>query len=478
MGELYRRLEEYGNSDYYPFHMPGHKRNEESVKGALAGAYRLDITEIDGFDNLHRAEEIIKREQERAAGLYGSERTYFLVNGSTCGILAAIAAVIEKGGRILMSRNCHKSAYHGVYLQELETSYLYPNNWGKCEIAGEVAPESVEKALKEHPDIGAIMVTSPTYEGVVSDIKKIAAIAHKYGKPLIVDEAHGAHFGFHKAYPESAVKLGADIVVHSLHKTLPSMTQTALLHVNGNLVDRRKLERYLRIFQTSSPSYVLMASISNCLDIMEREGAERLEKLKNSRDRLIEKVKGYRFVRVGEKEIEDRDFAVKMDPCKLAIYIEDGKLTGQQLYDILMDKYHLQMEMAAGGYVLAIFSMMDTQEGMNRLERALLEIDKGIAAGDIASNGEGRTQLTVDGKNETVWSIAQAYDKEQESIELEEGCGRIAGEFINLYPPGIPLVVPGERLEKKIIDACLAYRDIHLGIQGVENGKIRVLKNE
>lgn len=469
-------MEIYRDSDYYPFHMPGHKRNPEAAEGILAEVYGLDITEIDGFDNLHQAEGILKKEQERAAGIYGAEKTYFLVNGSTGGILSAVAAALKKGRRILMARNCHKSVYHGVYLNELEVSYLYPDIWDICGIAGDVLPESVEKALKQQPDIGAVIITSPTYEGVVSDIGVIADIAHKYGKPLIVDEAHGAHFGFHAAYPDNAVKQGADIVIHSLHKTLPSMTQTALLHVNGNLVDRLRLERYLRIFQTSSPSYILMASMSSCLDVLEKEGNERLGRLAEQRKELEERVKGCSFIRIGETKFPIRGRMVHADPCKLIIYTEKEKLTGLQLYDVLRERYHLQMEMAAGNYVLAMLSMMDRQEGMDRLSKALLEIDKSISTGDITTEESEQMQLTANEKPQAVMSISQAYDKERESIKLKMSSGRVAAEFIIFYPPGIPLVVPGERLSKGIIELLLAYEDAGFHIQGIEKGYIRVLK--
>lgn len=469
MAELYKRLVEYENSDYYPFHMPGHKRNPESAEGILAGAYGIDLTEIDGFDNLHQAEGILKREQKRAAALYGAEKTYFLVNGSTCGILSAVSAVCGRGGRVLMARNCHKSVYHGAYLQELKITYLYPELWGKCKAAGEVKPESVERALKQLPDVEAVIITSPTYEGVVSDVKKIADIAHKYGKPLIVDEAHGGHFGFQKDYPENSIKLGADLVIHSLHKTLPSMTQTALLHVSGHLVDRGKLERFLRIFQTSSPSYVLMASMESCLDILEREGTERLARLKYIRDRMLEKVRENHFIRIEEKE--------GTDPCKVIIYAEKGILAGQDLYQILKEKYHLQMEMAAGRYTLAILSMMDTQEGIERLEKALLEMDQWVKATDISKEKDGWIPPVIDGRNETVMSIFEAYESGQESVELREGCGRIAAEFINLYPPGIPLAAPGERLNEEIIGELLSYERMGIQIQGIERGCIRVIKD-
>lgn len=518
MAELYERLEEYKDSDYYPFHMPGHKRNRYMTGKSLADAYGLDITEIDGFDNLHQAEGILKREQEKAARLYGADKTYFLVNGSTGGILSAIGAVTEKGGRLLMGRNCHKSVYHGAYLQELKVSYLYPEllEYGMGgmavgakagaavgTIAGAIAPEEVEEKLRKEPDIGAVLITSPTYEGVVSDVRKIAAIAHRYGKPLVVDEAHGAHFGFHKGYPESGVRLGADIVIHSLHKTLPSMTQTALLHVNGNLVDRRKLERYLRIFQTSSPSYVLMASMSSCLNIVEKEGWVRLEKLRRNREILERKLKACRDIVVLGPELLKEGSEGQWDICKLVVGIKGRKLTGQQLYDILRQKYHLQMEMAADSYVLAILTIMDTEEGLDRLADALLEIDGMIGHSekkkmctseeesvtgeemkcvqeekDISIGEDKCTQCIREGNrgNEIVMPIYQAYDKEQELIPVEKGRGRVAAEFIHLYPPGIPLAVPGERLHGIRIRQIVDYMAMGLTVQGLEKGNISVLK--
>ncbi len=477
MSELYEQLEEYGSSDYYPFHMPGHKRNRESAKGNLAAAYSLDITEIDGFDNLHQAEGVLKREQERAARIYGAEKTYFLVNGSTGGILSAISAVLKKGSRILIARNCHKSVYHGIYLNELEVSYLYPEIIGMCGIAGEITPKSVEDELKGQPDIKAVMITSPTYEGIVSDVKKIADIAHKYGIPLIVDEAHGAHFGFHGDYPESSVKLGADIVIHSLHKTMPAITQTALLHVNGNLVHKQRLERYLRIFQTSSPSYVLMASISYCLDVMENEGMKRLGELKELRDGFIMDVERCSFIKAGVKEMQKTGLRICADPCKLVIYADYGRLTGRQLYEILRDKYHLQMEMAVGNYVLGILSMMDTQEGLDRLAHALLEIDKDISSGKIEAGSVIPAFYGFCEKSGSVMPICQAYDKEQETVKVEEAGGRTAAEFLNLYPPGIPLAVPGERLDKKMAEMLMAYEKAGFHVQGIEDGYVKVLKD-
>ncbi|MDO4345589.1 MAG: aminotransferase class V-fold PLP-dependent enzyme, partial [Eubacteriales bacterium] len=298
MGQLYRKLKEYSQSEAYPFHMPGHKRR----LGVPEGIREIDITEIDGFDNLHHAEGILKEAQQRAAKLYGAEETYYLVNGSTAGILAAISACVGQGGKLLMARNSHKAAYHAAEVRALKTVYLYPQRIGGekdgglfsgAGLAGSISPADVRRALENDSKIEAVFLTSPTYDGIVSDIKEIAGIAHSFGVPLIVDEAHGAHFGFHPYFPESSVRLGADIVIHSLHKTLPSMTQTALLHQNGVLVKRERIQKYLDIYQTSSPSYVMMACMDGCIEMLRQQGdvlfedfAERLEWIGREADGL------------------------------------------------------------------------------------------------------------------------------------------------------------------------------------------------
>ena len=292
---LYEKLKIYGKSYAYPFHMPGHKRNTKLMKelmdrDQLFLPYEIDITEIDGFDNLHHAEGILREAQKRAAALYGAGQSFYLINGSTCGLLASIFACTDQHGKILMARNCHKAVYHAVELRELQTIYLYPqkyqvkdpqekNIWtGKSEINGVISPKDVENALRGNKDIQAVVITSPTYDGIVSDVEAIAQIVHKHEKILIVDEAHGAHFGFHPYFPENSLKKGADLVIHSLHKTLPSMTQTALLHVNKEAEKlTEQVKKYLDIFETSSPSYVFMAGMDQCVQLIKKRGDELFE---------------------------------------------------------------------------------------------------------------------------------------------------------------------------------------------------------
>ena len=266
--DLRERLRTYGAGNAYPFHMPGHKRQKQ--QGSLF-PYDLDITEIDGFDNLHHAEGILEEAMERAAKLWGSRKSFFLVNGSSSGLLAGIRAVTKRGDKVLMARGCHRAVYHAVELCGLHPVYMQAEWVEEMQISGSIQPETVEKHLQEHPDCKLVILTSPTYEGVVSDITEIAKVAHRYGAYLLVDEAHGAHLGFSKGFPDTSVHLGADVVVQSLHKTLPCPTQTAILHVCTEQVDVTEVGRQLSVFQTSSPSYVFMAEIDGCVSLLEQK---------------------------------------------------------------------------------------------------------------------------------------------------------------------------------------------------------------
>ena len=470
MGKLYEKLTEYGKSDYYPYHMPGHKRNMSGRP--FQEFYSMDITEIDGFDNLHQAEGILLDVEKKVNKMYGAEETFLLVNGSTCGILSAVSASVKMGGKILIARNCHKSVYHGAYLRNLEVEYIYPKVLEQFGVALGTDPNDVEEKLKSDQKIEAVVVTSPTYEGIISDIEKIAKIVHEYHVPLIVDEAHGAHLGFSKDFPQNAIKAGADIVIHSLHKTLPSPTQTALLHVSGNLIDREKLKRYLGIYQSSSPSYPLMAGIELCLDIVEEEGKELFDKMHQSWEEMLLTLSRCKALKIlCKKDVLEagmKDF----DVGKLVISTKGTCWSGQQLYEVLLNRYHLQMEMAADNFVLAMFTLMDKEEGFERLTKALLSLDREISDECI----EESEKMTVQRNKEYEGSqlkvgcrITEALDAEREMLSLKECEGRTAAGFINLYPPGIPVVVPGEIYNKQIISDIENWHRKNLNVQGIKS---------
>ncbi|MCR4901232.1 MAG: aminotransferase class I/II-fold pyridoxal phosphate-dependent enzyme [Butyrivibrio sp.] len=452
MPELYNKLFELYNSNMYPLHMPGHKRNAND--DVLKDICKIDITEIDDFDNLHMAEGILARAQERANMLYGSAETFFLVNGSTSGILSAISAVADEGDCILTARNCHKSLYNVAYLRKTNLKYYYPEYNEEYDMYGQVNPDTIEKALDS--SIKAVFITSPTYEGIPSDIAKIAEIAHKRNIPLIVDEAHGAHFGFYDDIPDSAIHQGADIVIHSVHKTLPSLTQTALLHVQGNLVNRELLKRFLRIYQSSSPSYVFMASIDSCMDYLEQSRDILFGKLLEYKREILKKTSNTSHIRVLN------DNLIK-DPCKVVISVKNTSMTGQKLYDILREDYALQLEMAADTYGLAIITGLDTKDGIERLINAINEIDLKI---DTAYKSDIFDSKCLTNKVEM--PLYKAWDSKSEKIELSKADGRCMADFINLYPPGIPIIVPGEIINGDLINCIESYINKKMNIQGIE----------
>ena len=460
--ELAECLAEYGHSDYYPLHMPGHKRN---VYGNMPEElFRMDITEIDGFDNLHDAEGILKDAQQNAARLYGAEESFYLINGSTCGILSAISAAVPKGGHILIARNCHKSVYHACYLRNLTISYLYPEmveEYGICEA---VTVHQVQETLEKVSGIDAVLIVSPTYEGRIADIGAIAGAVHAKQIPLIVDEAHGAHLGFAKEFAQNSCRLFADVVIHSVHKTLPALTQTALLHVNGHLINRERLKRFLHIYQSSSPSYLLMAGIDNALNVMKVRGEVLCRQLYDNWQDMCKKLSRLQNLSILMPE-------EKQDVGKLLVSVQKTGLSGQQLYDMLLEEYHLQLEMAAPGYVLAMFTVGDSRAGFERLAEALLAIDQKIDTAQKTvveiDDHRKRTQVEYPDKEEAL-PLAYAWDLEKEWCPSCACEGKYCGEFINIYPPGTPKAVPGERINHMLITWVTECVKKGLHVQGIQ----------
>lgn len=464
MEYLYDKLIKYREEDIYPMHMPGHKRNLELMD--MVNPYSIDITEIDGFDNLHDAEEILFDNMEEAAQLYHAEHTHYLVNGSTSGLLVSIAACTKKGDTVLVARNCHKAVYHAIFLNELVPIYLYPEVDDDYGIHKGITPEQVKKELEENPDIKMVLLTSPTYEGIVSDIREIASVVHSYNIPLIVDEAHGAHLGFSKDFPENSVTCGADLVIHSVHKTLPAFTQTALLHSNGSLVDYDRIKMYLQIYQTSSPSYVLMSGISNCIRIIKEQGRQLFEEYyQNLREfyQACNKLKHLEVYQPIKLQEEKRPFA--FDLSKILIFTHHSSINGVELYEMLLNRYQIQCEMVSKNYVLAMTSLADTKEGFNRLLEALLDIDRNISR----ENKQEQISLLYVTDLRLALTPYEAYNLRKESIIIDESIGNIAAEYIYLYPPGIPLVVPGEEITKEIISRIKEYKKAGLHIKGMKD---------
>lgn len=494
---LINRLAAYARSDMYPFHMPGHKRRtgpEESFMNSCTDSFTnpfaVDITEIEGFDNLHHPEGILKDSMKWAADVYGADQTYYLINGSTGGILAAVCGSVPRGGRILVSRNCHKSVYHGICLNQLKTSYVYPQEIEGLGIQGGITAEDVDRMLNRYMDTQAVLIVCPTYDGIVSDIEAIARIVHRAGLPLIVDEAHGAHFRYDAMFPVSALDLGADVVIQSVHKTLPSLTQTALLHIKCNrpdggcYADRERIDRYIHMVQSSSPSYVLMASIENSIYQMEQTDTAPYGKQLHRLRRRLGQMRHLRLADtglIGQAGIRDLDISkIVVSTRGTCLYpAEDGLtgFTGAQLDDILRREYHLEMEMYGADYVTAITTVMDSGEGLERLGDALTRIDTQLTDAGYKPDGRRGDQKSVYSMRcDTAMSMGEAMEEKMASVGLEDSAGCISGEFVYIYPPGIPIVAPGEWISRPILEVILEYRDKGLPVQGPADQSLRTIR--
>jgi arginine/lysine/ornithine decarboxylase len=456
---LFEKLEEYEKSSIYPAHMPGHKRQKAGVLPEVFT--QADISEVEGFDNLHQARGILEKLQKRAAYLYGADESFYLVNGSTGGILSGISAAIPIGGHLLMVRGAHLSVYHAAYLRQLRLSYIYPDKVSGYSISEGVTTEEVRRALTQYPDASAVLIVSPTYEGRIAQVGAIAEEVHKWGIPLIVDEAHGAHLGFGDGFSENSCRQGADLVVHSVHKTLPALTQSALLHVNGYRIDRNLLRRFLHIYQTTSPSYLLMASIDNALDLMDKEGGIRCKQFILYWESMLEELSHMRKLEI--LLFPDR----RQDIGKLAVFTKKINLSPRQLYDMLLREYNIQVEMVGEDYILAMFTVWDTEEGFRRMTEALLEIDEKMGSPSELNVARciAKQQAVDVGKsmfcaNHTISFANQmnealplwkAWDMPWEECKLDQARGKYGADFIGAYPPGIPLLVPGEKFSASLI---------------------------
>jgi len=371
---LYDKLKEYSNEGVYPMHMPGHKRNGKFMPSDLP--YDIDITEVYGFDDLHNANGILLESSKLAAELYGSFEAFMLVNGTTVGILAAIGAHTKSGDKILAVNNCHWSTPNAAKLFDLEIIYICADIDETSGVPCSISPSAIEESLKKDPNIKMVVITSPTYEGVVSDVAAIADEVHRAGALLLVDSAHGAHLGFAEFFPESAIKLGADIVVVSIHKTLPALTQCSLLHVCSERVDSAAIKEMLSILQTSSPSYVLMASIDYCLRLLKSDKDILFRDYILNLMRFNERLYDLRYLTVlcKGKDCSHPGF-FECDFGKIVIMTKNTPLNSVNLADKLREEYLIEVERVFDDYVIALTSICDTQEGFIRLADALCEID-------------------------------------------------------------------------------------------------------
>ena len=458
--KLYKQLETYEQQGIYPMHMPGHKRNPNFT---MKNPYQIDITEIDGFDDLQHPEKLLKQEMLEAADIYQTKQSFFLINGSTVGILAGIFASVLPGETVCVARNCHKSVLHAVMLRGLNATYLYPEFDEQYGFSRGITSSQVKQIFQETPSIRLLIITSPTYEGMISSVAEIAEVVHSYGAVLFVDEAHGAHLYFHSNFPNGALRSGADLVVHSIHKTLPSFTQTALLHRVSDRISEDKIRLYLNMFQTTSPSYILMAGIERCLAFLRSEHVV----FGGFADELYEFYQ--KTSALQNMQVLQLPWNIK-EPSKIIISVQKSGMTGRQVYDILLRDYKIHPEMASKYYVLCMTSVCDTKEGFHRLYHALYDMDRKLSVGNSSDNTLKQVPPCRVKKRMESWQVERTLLKK---VLFWESAGSISGEFLYIYPPGIPLLVPGEEITSELIEYLYSEKSKGSKLQGLNDTNMR-----
>ncbi len=473
---LFDALMEYVDRETIPFHVPGHKKGVgmdlEFKKFIGENPFKIDVTVFKLVDSLHHPTGPIKKAQALAADAYGSDAAFFCIHGTSGAIQAMIMSAVNEGDTILIPRNVHKSVTAGIILSGAKPIYMQPELDRKLGIAHGITADTVENTLKEHPEAKAVLIINPTYYGVAADIKTIAEIVHKHNIPLIVDEAHGPHLGFNEKLPMSAIEAGADICAQSTHKIIGALTQCSLLQVKSKHIDINRVQQVLSLLQTTSPSYILMASLDCARRQIALNGEELLNKaidLANYVREEINKIPG--FYCFGE-EILNNPGVFALDPTKITITCRDLGITGYDLDMILSNKYHIQMELSDLYNVLAVGSFGDTKEAMDKLIEALKEISDEY----MGKSDKKPDFLDIPPIPELKILPRMAFNSDKVSLPLANSVGKISGEFLMAYPPGIPVLCPGEIITEDIINYVEELKAVGLYVQGTEDPKVENIK--
>ncbi len=436
-------LREHASCSPVSFHMPGHKgRNlyvENGFGDFLEGIMDWDITEIPGADNLFQPEDRLAETMEKYKNLYGSKKSYLLINGSSAGILASILTCVSKGGKLIIARNSHKSAFNALQLGDITPVFAYPDIVEKYGIMGEVTVEEIKTCMDENPDAEAVILPSPNYYGICSDIERIAEEVHKRGKTLIVDQAHGAHlkfFGKVKSLitPVAAEDSGADIVINSTHKTLGSFTQTAVMNVCSERVNRAVLEDKLQILQSSSPSYLLMASLDINADLLMEKGDMLIRNWSDDLKWFYEEAAKVPCLDIMKGE--------NLDVTKINIDMSAYGVNGNELEEFLMDR-GIFIELVAGNMIMCMTGIGNKRQDYARLLDALKE----LADSRAAAGSQKKKQPEALSKRLS-WHGAPV---QKEYVALDEAAGRVCASSVIPYPPGIPIVCSGEIIDEDIV---------------------------
>lgn len=447
------------------FHMPGHKKGAIykmlGYEDILENLYKLDTTEIPGTDNLHSPEECIKDSLKRASEVFKSDKTFYLVNGSTCGIEAAIMASVNPKEKIILNRDCHQSAINSCIIGEIDPIYVKPSINKYSNTLSGVSFNDVKRVIDSNLDAKAVFLTYPTYFGDVFDLKSICSYAHEKGMTVIIDEAHGAHLGLSERLPETALSQGADIVIQSTHKTLPSFTQSSMIHIKGNRIDINKLTNMLRITESSSPSYLLMASLDIAVDIYEKNGFDLMDKLLSNIDEFKSELYKLKNIKVDESK----------DYTKIFLNTKKLGITGHELENILRKNYNIQVELSNYYGVLLIATIGNTKDEFLKLKDVLFEIDKIYKKESYLKSVSYPIKLP-----KKILSPREAFYMDKKNVKIENSIGKISGEYIIPYPPGVSLVSPGEEITKEVIDYIIECKSKGMNVNGVKDSELRFIQ--
>lgn len=471
------KLQNIVNDDLISFHMPGHKKGKIYDKlgygDLVKNLYKMDTTEIIETDNLHSPEGIIKDSQERTSKIFRSEKSYYLVNGSTCGIQAAILSTCSPGEKILVNRDCHQSAINAFILGDINPIYIKGSICEDTYTIKGVNEQDVLDAIDNNSDIKVLMLTYPSYYGMVFDLEKICTYAHEKGIVVIVDEAHGAHLGLSDKLPKSALEQGADIVIQSIHKTLPSFTQSSIIHVQGDLIDKKNLERFLKIVQSSSPSYVMMASLEIAIDIYDRYGKDLMQGLLSNIDDFEKDLSEINGVKVLKGH----------DKTKVFVSLKDLGINGYDLEETLRYKYNIQVELSNYYGVLLICTIGNEKDDFDKFLCAIKSIVEDLSGdknNDLDKSEDNVTKLMKlnypDLIPQKIISPREAFYSDKKAVLLKESIGKISGEYIIPYPPGISLTSPGEIITQEVIDYILACKQYGMHVSGLKDSSLEIIE--
>jgi arginine/lysine/ornithine decarboxylase len=461
-----------------PFYTPGHKHGAgiSPLLTDLIGkdVFRADLTELAELDNLFTPQSVILAAQELAAEAFGAEKTWFLVNGSTCGIEAAILATCRMGEKIILPRNVHSSVISGLILSGAIPIFINPVYNSDLDIAYSITPEALKAALVQHPDTKAVLIVYPTYNGICGNLPAFVHLTHQYNIPLIVDEAHGAHFHFHSQLPISALTAGADLTVQSIHKTLGAMTQASMLHFQGKRIDIDRVNKALQLVQSTSPSFILLASLDAARQQMAIHGEKLMSQtlyLAEEARIKINQIPGLSTPLINSKKSPE---FMELDQTRLTVNVSKIKFTGFASEEILDKKFHVTPEFSSWQNLTFIISLGNTKTDIQKLIQGFNNLTHVIP---LTSECQPCNNIN-DAMIASIISISprEAFFANSEAIPLAETEERICAEIICPYPPGIPVLMPGEIITKSALEYLQEIQNMGGFISGCADETLQTVK--